>query len=200
MTAPCLAADIRRLPVFRLLLSTLFVAAACGPQARADEGNRLIDYAGFARQVAEVADLRESRRVSEEEFLELAGDPATVILDARSAEKYRLLHVRGARNLSLPDMTEAELAAVIPDKRSRVLIYCNNNFENEVRAFPEKSFRASLNVHTFNVLHAYGYTNVHELKPLLDVTTTRIPFAGELADRTHAAGPHSILQTITASP
>ena len=52
-----------------------------------------------------MADLRESRRVSEEEFLELAGDPATVILDARSAEKYRLLHVRGARNLSLPDMT-----------------------------------------------------------------------------------------------
>jgi 3-mercaptopyruvate sulfurtransferase SseA len=199
MTVPCLAADARHLPVFRLLLTSLLVAAAGGRQVRADEGNRLIDYAGFTRQVAEVGALRESRRVSEDEFLELARDPATVILDARSAEKYRLLHVRGARNLSLPDMTEAELAAIIPDKRTRVLIYCNNNFENEVRAFPAKSMRASLNVHTFNVLHAYGYENVHELKPLLDVSTTRIPFAGELADRTCAA-PRSILQTSTASP
>jgi len=200
MSAPRLVADVRHLPFFRLLLASLLVAAVAGPPPRADEGNRLIDYAGFARQVAEVGALRESRRVSEEEFLELARDPATVILDARSAEKYRLLHVRGARNLSLPDMTEAELAAIIPDKRTRVLIYCNNNFENEVRAFPAKSMRASLNVHTFNVLHAYGYKNVHELKPLLDVATTRIPFAGELACATWSAGPQSILETSTASP
>ena len=191
MTVSSLVAAVRRPPAFRLLLTALLGVAAGGPPARADEGNRLIDYAGFARQVAEVGALRESRRVSEEEFLELARDPATVILDARSAEKYRLLHVRGARNLSLPDMTEAELAAIIPDKRTRVLIYCNNNFENEVRAFPEKTIRASLNVHTFNLLHAYGYENVHELKPLLDVATTRIPFAGELAERPRAAGPGS---------
>jgi hypothetical protein len=39
-----------------------------------------------------------------------------------------------------------------------------------------------LNVHTFNVLHTYGYTNVHELKPLLDVRTTKIPFAGTTVD------------------
>ena len=63
-----------------------------------------------------------------------------------------------------------------------MLIYCNNNFEHEERAFAAKTAAASLNVHTFNVLHAYGYTNVHELKPLLDVRTTKIPFAGTTAD------------------
>jgi hypothetical protein len=81
-----------------------------------------------------------------------------------------------------PDITADELAKVIPTKDTRVLIYCNNNFENEERAFATKMPAASLNVHTFNVLHAYGYTNVHELKPLLDVRTTRIPFAGTAAD------------------
>ncbi len=63
-----------------------------------------------------------------------------------------------------------------------MLIYCNNNFEHEERAFARKLSSAALNVHTFNVLHAYGYTNVHELKPLLDVRTTKIPFAGTTAD------------------
>jgi hypothetical protein len=63
-----------------------------------------------------------------------------------------------------------------------VLIYCNNNFEHEERAFARKLSSAALNVHTFNVLHAYGYTNVHELKPLLDVRTTKIPFAGTATD------------------
>lgn len=197
MTASRLC-DLRHLTAFRPLLATLLLVAA-GGKSPADEDNRLIDYAGFARQVADVAALRESRRVGEEQFLEMARDPGTVILDARSAEKYRLLHVRGARNLSFPDITAAELAAVIPDKRTRVLIYCNNNFENEARAFPAKSIRASLNVHTFNVLHAYGYENVHELKPLLDVTTTRIPFAGELSGRTGAVGPGPILEAISAA-
>ena len=63
-----------------------------------------------------------------------------------------------------------------------MLIYCNNNFEHEERAFARKLSSAALNVHTFNVLHAYGYTNVHELKPLLDVRTTKIPFAGTATD------------------
>ena len=33
----------------------------------------------------------------------------------------------------------------------------------------------ALNIQTFVNLHAYGYTNVYELGPLLDVKTTRIP-------------------------
>ncbi len=166
-----------RRPAVMFLAATLSVAAA-----RADEGNPRIDYRGFAAGVAEVAALRESRRIDEGAFLTLAARPDTVVLDARSRKKYDLLHVRGARHLSFPDITADELARVIPTKDTRVLIYCNNNFENEERAFARKMAPAALNVHTFNVLHAYGYTNVHELKPLLDVRTTKIPFAGTAAD------------------
>lgn len=140
--------------------------------------NRLIDYAAFEAQVSDVAELRASRRVTEAEFIAMASDPSTVILDARSALRYKQLHVRGARHLSFPDITEDELARIIPDKSSRILIYCNNNFLGAPSAFPSKAPSASLNIHTMNALYSYGYTNVHELGPLIDITEARIEFAG----------------------
>lgn len=142
----------------------------------ADIPNPLIDYQAFMSNVREVGNLRKERRVTERQFIRMAADPNTVVLDARSERMYGLLHVRGARNLSLPDMTEAELAKIIPSKSTRVLIYCNNNFENEPIAFPTKAIDASLNVYTFNVLHSYGYTNVYELGPLIDPARSKIEF------------------------
>jgi phage shock protein E len=162
--------------VNRLAVSFLFLYAL--PSQAEEILNPLIDYDGFRRNVAEVAVLRASHRVSEDEFIRMAADPATVILDARSAEKFRLLHVKGARNLSLPDITAEELAKVIPTKATRVLIYCNNNFENEQKAFATKIAPASLNVYTMNVLYSYGYTNVYELGPLIDIRKAKLKFAG----------------------
>ena len=68
---------------------------------------------------------------------------------------------------------------MLPDKNQVILIYCNNNFVNAPKAFEDKRASVSLNVPTFITLHAYGYTNVFELGPLLDVTTTKIPFVGK---------------------
>jgi len=118
--------------------------------------------------------------VTEREFVLMAAWPDTVVLDARSREKFELLHVKGARNLSFPDITADELAKVIPSKTTRILIYCNNNFLNEPKAFPSKVLSASLNVHTMNVLYAYGYTNVYELGPLIDIQKTEIEFEAML--------------------
>src|SRR6185503_8243663 len=144
--------------------------------AAAELANPLIDYQAFEADVSKVGKLREQRRVSEAEFIRLSKDPDTVVLDARSAGKFALLHVKGARNLSLPDITEDELAKVIASKSTRVLIYCNNNFLNAPEAFPTKRLEASLNIYTFNVLYSYGYTNVYELGPLLDIHKTRLTF------------------------
>ncbi|HYR42426.1 MAG TPA: rhodanese-like domain-containing protein, partial [Terriglobia bacterium] len=101
--------------------------------------NRLIDYSGFLKDAGEVAKLRQERRVTEAEFVRMATDPATIVFDARTDQKYQLLHIKGAKHLSLPDVTEAELAKIIPSRTNRVLIYCNNNFENEPAAFPAKA-------------------------------------------------------------
>lgn len=162
-----------KLPLAFLLAATAATAA--------EIPNRLIDYDRFRMQVSQVGERRESHRVTEAEFIRLSKEPGTVILDARSAEKFALLHVRGARNLSLPDITEQELAKVIPSKNTRVLIYCNNNFLDQPLAFPSKLPSASLNIHTLNVLFAYGYTNVYELGPLIDIDESRLEFDGALS-------------------
>ncbi|HEU5133780.1 MAG TPA: rhodanese-like domain-containing protein [Steroidobacteraceae bacterium] len=147
--------------------------------ASADEiPNPLIDYEAFKSGVEQVGLVRDSHRVTEIEFVRMAADPSTVVLDARSARMFKQLHVKGAKNLSLPDITEKELAKIIPSKSTRILIYCNNNFLNEPAAFPAKNLSASLNVYTMNVLFAYGYTNVYELGPLIEIQKTIIPFAG----------------------
>ena len=77
--------------------------------------------------------------------------------------------------------TEESLRKLIPEKHTRILIYCNNNFSGEPRLLAPKAGLAALNIPVFITLHAYGYTNVHELAPLLDIKTTKIPFAGESA-------------------
>ena len=142
--------------------------------------NRLIDYDAFQDQVALVGKIRKERRITEEEFIRMAADSSTVVLDARSTEKFSALHIKGAAHLSLPDFTDSELTRVIPAKDTRVLIYCNNNFLNEPYALASKAPSASLNLHTFNALFSYGYTNVYELGPLIDIHEAKVEFEGSL--------------------
>ena len=80
--------------------------------------------------------------------------------------------------MSFPDITAETLAKIFPDKSTRVLIYCNNNFLNAPNNFAAKSAAASLNIHTFNTLYNYGYTNVYELGPLIDIKKASLQFEG----------------------
>lgn len=151
-----------------------------GPGATppANVTNPLVDTAGFRDSVSEADRLRVERRVGEAAFLALA-TPESVILDCRSRDAFARLHVRGAVNLPFPDITAGELARLIPSPETRVLLYCNNNFAAAPTAFPEKVARAALNHHSFATLVAYGYRNVFELAPLLDVAATEIPLEGD---------------------
>ena len=140
--------------------------------------NELIDYARFQKIARQVEPIREQRRVTEEQFAALAAEPGTVVLDARSADKYALRHIRGAVSLPFTDFTAESLAKVIPAKTTRVLIYCNNNFRGAPRSLACKAAPASLNISTYIALATYGYTSIYELGPLLDVATTKLPFVG----------------------
>jgi len=140
--------------------------------------NRLIDYAEFKKIVSDSVRERETHRLTEKQFVQAMADKDTVVLDARSASRYALRHVRGAVNLPFTDFTADTLAQVIPSKATKILIYCNNNFEGSAAAFPSKAPAASLNLSTYTSLRAYGYTNIFELGPLLDVHETSIPFDG----------------------
>jgi hypothetical protein len=157
------------------LMWLLFLLLAAN---RPEIPNPNIDMPGYLRVAHEAAEYRTLRRVSEEEFLRIRCEPGAVILDARSSEKYRELHVQGAVNLSFPDITAASLREAIPDPNAPVLIYCNNNFTGAERAFPGKASTASLNLSTFIALYNYGYRNVYELGPLVDVAKSKLPFEG----------------------
>lgn len=140
--------------------------------------NPAIDPEGYLAFARESAQLRATRRVSEEDFLRMAAEPGTVVLDARSANKFRELHVKGAVSLPFTDFTAGSLAGVLPGKDTRVLIYCNNNFRNSERAFPGKMAPAALNLSTFQSLMTYGYRNVYELGPLVDPKASKLAFEG----------------------
>ncbi len=140
--------------------------------------NELIDYTKHLRIASEVQPVREKRRLTEDQFITAAAERGTVVLDARSADKFKLRHIRGAISLPFTDFTVESLAKVIPEKTTRILIYCNNNFRGAPVSLAGKIAPASLNISTYIVLATYGYTNVYELGPLLDVKTTGIEFEG----------------------
>ena len=111
--------------------------------------NERIDYPTFMQIAQKSGPVREKRRVTEEEFMAMAAEPGTVVLDARSADKYALRHIRGAVSLPFTDFTAESLARVIREKNSRVLIYCNNNFRGSPVALAAKMAPASLNNPSF---------------------------------------------------
>lgn len=158
------------LTAFFLLWAVSFASA----QKTRHVENPAIDMEGYLRLAREAAEHREKRRLTEEEFIEMSRRPGVIVLDARSKAKYDELHVNGAVNLSFPDITVESLSKMMPDRNATILIYCNNNFRNEEKAFPTKMATASLNISTFIALYTYGYRNVYELGPLLDAGTTKL--------------------------
>jgi hypothetical protein len=176
--------DRRTLPELRMkgpksaaMLLSLSVVVA---PLRADPGNPAIDALGHLRVATEAFEHRATRRVDEAEFLRMAREPGTVVLDARSAQLFALMHIDGAINLPFPDLAQATLDTLLPDRGTRILIYCNNNFRDEPRAFPTKLPTASLNLSTYAALYDYGYRNLYELAPVVDPAATLLPLAGSL--------------------
>jgi rhodanese-related sulfurtransferase len=153
-----------------LILSVSLVGALAGAAAFAELSaaprvgtERQIDFAGFQSLSGEVRTYRAKRLVTLAQFQAMARDPNTVILDARSAEAFAQGHIQGAINLPLPDFTAEALAAVLKRPDRRILIYCNNNFENDAPPVVLKAAPLSLNIQTFINLYGYGYRNVYEL-------------------------------------
>ncbi len=149
-----------------------------------------VDYDVYERLVSEVKEHRKKRLVNLDEFLKMSKEKNVVILDARSKEMYLSKHVKGAIHLNFSDFTQSNLEQLIPDKNTRILIYCNNNFDNDPIYFATKSFIPSnpskekpytlaLNIPTYINLYGYGYKNVYELSELISVSDSRIKFEGK---------------------
>jgi len=92
-----------------------------------------VDYAAFLALAHEVDEYRADRLVAYDEWLAMSKEPNTVILDTRSKEAYDKIHINGAIHLDFSDFTDYKLRKVIPNKSTRVLIYCANNFHGNSR-------------------------------------------------------------------
>ena len=146
----------------------LVFAPAVSAQQKGERAPAGVDYTGFQNLTREVERYRENRLVSLADFQRMAGEPNTIILDARSADAYREGHIDGAISLPLTDFTEPALAETLRDPNLRILIYCNNNFSNNQRPVILKRLELALNIQTFINLYGYGYRNVYELADTVD--------------------------------
>jgi hypothetical protein len=128
-----------------------------------------IDYKGF-RQLTQTLDpYRQKRLIAIGDFVQMMEEENTMVLDTRSRAAYDDIHLKGAVHLNFSDFTADKLAKVIPTKKTRILIYCNNNFLDGGISLASKSAPLALNIPTFINLVGYGYEDIYELKDILTI-------------------------------
>lgn len=155
-----------------------------------------VDYDDFKNLVSDVDKHRADRLVSLDEFLKMSKNENTIILDTRSDSRYNRKHIKGAVHLDFTDFTQENLLALIPDMNTRILIYCNNNFQDDPIDFAskisspmtfediddssidQKPIMLALNIPTYINLYGYGYRNIYELDELVSISDPRIEFEG----------------------
>jgi hypothetical protein len=158
-----------------------------------------VSFEDFKNLVAHVESHRAERLVDLDTFLAMSREPDSIILDTRSDFRFERLHLKGAKHLAFTDFTQDNLGKVISGFETRILIYCNNNFdgnetdfaskvalpppspsgpvENQLAA-QEKPVMMALNIPTYVNLYGYGYRNVYELHELVSVNDPRVVFEG----------------------
>lgn len=137
-----------------------------------------VDYAGFQQMTEDVKSHRKQRLVKIEQFNKIAKEPNTIILDTRSRANFDGRHIKGALHLNFSEFSDKKLAELIPNKNTRILIYCNNNFKDDAQTMFLKSMPLALNIPTYINLYGYGYKNVYELSDFLSVNDERVQFEG----------------------
>jgi len=157
----------------------------------------LVSFEDFKTLVDQVEGIRKDRLIDLETFLKMSAEPNTIILDSRSTFRFERKHLKGAVHLSFTDFTQQNLDKLIPNRNTRILIYCNNNFDGDPVDFASKvglplvaaetqilsnrkPVMLALNIPTFINLHGYGFRNVFELNELVNVNDKRIQFVGSV--------------------
>lgn len=151
-----------------------------------------VDFDAFEALTKEVKEYRKDRLVNLNTFLQMSKEENVIILDTRSDLMYLGKHVKGAIHLNFSDFTQENLAKIIPSFDTKILIYCNNNFDNDDKYFVTKAevpaitvnkkevkpITLALNIPTYINLYGYGYRNVYELSEFVDANDPRITFEG----------------------
>ena len=146
--------------------------------------------------VSEVKLHRAERLITLDHFVEMVKMDNVMILDTRSIEMYNAKHIKCAIHLNFSDFTQDNLEALFPSRDVNILIYFNNNFEDDQKYFATKGYvmpeplkaidvkspmpavTMALNIPSYINLYGYGYRNMFELSELISVFDSRIQFEG----------------------
>lgn len=180
------------LSVCLLMASNAFAQEVKYPKAK-------VSFEDFESLVTAVKPHRAKRLIDFDTFLKMSQESGTIIFDSRSDFRFDRIHLKGASHLAFTDFTQENLAKIIPNFETRILIYCNNNFEGNQTDFAskvalprtgerlatqfaaqEKPVMMALNIPTYVNLYGYGYQNVYELDELVNVNDPRVKFEGSL--------------------
>jgi len=185
-------------------VSVMILAATAGFAQTTNYPKAKVSFDDFKGLVAKVETHRASRLVDLNTFMKMSKEPGVIILDSRSTFRFERIHVKGARHLAFTDFTQDNLQKVIPSFETKILIYCNNNFDGNQKDFASKialprpkpsnavatQFAAqakpimmALNIPTYINLYGYGYRNVYELNELVNVNDPRIAFEGSIVEQ-----------------
>jgi len=186
------------------LIFALFIASTSWSQKSTLDtvylGAAYVDFDSYLELALQAREQRKTRLIGLKTFQSMSSEANTVILDTRSKEMYDARHIKGAIHLDFSDFTQLRLSQLIPDTNTRILIYCNNNIENDLDYFPTKSLSPielnimemnslpngpkefpltmALNIPTYINLFGYGYKNVYELADLVSIYYGDIEFEG----------------------
>jgi hypothetical protein len=185
-------------------VSLTLLAATAGFGQTTNYPRAKVSFDDFKGLVAQVETHRASRLIDLNTFLKMSKEPGVIILDSRSDFRFDRIHVKGAKHLAFTDYTQDNLKKVIPTFETKILIYCNNNFDGNQKDFASKvavprakpgnaaatQFAAqakplmmALNIPTYINLYGYGYRNVYELHELVNVNDPRIAFEGSIVEQ-----------------
>jgi rhodanese-related sulfurtransferase len=185
-------------------VSIMMLVANAGLAQNTNYPKAKVSFDDFKGLVAEVETHRAARLVDLNTFLKMSKEEGVIILDSRSDFRFDRIHLKGAKHLAFTDYTQDNLKKLIPDPETKILIYCNNNFDGNQTDFASKvavprpksdkaaaaQFAAqtkplmmALNIPTYINLYGYGYRNVYELHELVKVNDPRITFEGTIVEQ-----------------
>ena len=169
---------------------TLFMCSTT-EHKRPEVSKAKVSYSDFEALVKDVKTHRAKRLIDWNIFSEKSKQEHVIILDTRSKDMYDKKHIKGALHLNFSDFTQANLAKIIPNKETTILIYCNNNFDGDEVHFASKSLilpsidetkeeeiTLALNIPTYINLYGYGYKNVYELSELISIFDQSVAYEG----------------------
>ena len=168
----------------------VFISMTLYSQDKMDFKKSNVDFDAFETLVKKVKNHREERLISLNKFLEMNTESKFIILDTRSEKMFKQKHIKGAIHLNFSDFNQYSLLELIPDPETEILIYCNNNIEDDAISFITKTvlpkvidkdiqeLTLALNIPTYINLYGYGYRNVYELAELISINDKRIEFEG----------------------